>query len=140
MAARLTKYLAAHKFLSDYQSKEESDSNITEANDNRPTSNEARILVSKSESYKNQRARINQRLRSMRTNGGTEYMQNKIAIRMPMARLLRNEPHTNHSLNFLIKWDMNVLPILVSHSANIQLSPKTLSTAATSKPMPAGMC
>lgn len=103
MAARLTKYLAAHKFLTDYQSKEESDSNITEAEDDRPTSNENHILISKSESYRNQRARINQRLRSMRTNGGTEYMQNKIAIRMPDGKVIAGRATYQSFIEFLDK-------------------------------------
>ena len=74
-AARLSKYLAALKFLTNYQPNELN----TGAQE---PEHAVHTLLTKSESYRNQRARINQRLSRFRSNGGTEYMQNKISIRM----------------------------------------------------------
>ncbi|MDE6497653.1 MAG: hypothetical protein K2L21_03230 [Muribaculaceae bacterium] len=79
-AARLSKYLAAYKYLTNYLPVE-----LTAA----PVQNQAaQTVLTKSESYRNQRARINQRLSRFRSNGGTEYMQNKIAIRMPDGKII----------------------------------------------------
>ena len=88
-AARLSKYLAAREYLINYQQQSDSE-NTEESPAEEPVPQPARITLSKSESYRNQRARINQRLSRFRSTGGTEYMQNKIAIRMPDGKVISN--------------------------------------------------
>lgn len=39
--------------------------------------------MTKDESYRRQRERINNRLKSSRISGGTDYMQNKVIVKMP---------------------------------------------------------
>lgn len=87
-AARLSKYLAARNFLINCRPQNNAE-NISGTPVEAPASHQSsRIVLSKSESYRNQRARINQRLDRFRSNGGTEYMQNKIAIRMPDGQII----------------------------------------------------
>lgn len=42
-----------------------------------------KVVLSKDESYRRQRERINNRLKSSRISGGTDYMQNKVIVKMP---------------------------------------------------------
>lgn len=86
-SARLTKYLAARRFLLK-QTEITSDSTTEGTTDFKDESSECtyevkRIAISRSLSHRDQRARINQRLKNLRSNGGTEYMQNKISVLMP---------------------------------------------------------
>lgn len=42
-----------------------------------------KVVLSKDESYRRQRERINNRLKNSRISGGTDYMQNKVIVKMP---------------------------------------------------------
>lgn len=42
-----------------------------------------KVIMTKDESYRRQRERINNRLKSSRISGGTDYMQNKVIVKMP---------------------------------------------------------
>lgn len=42
-----------------------------------------KVVLSKDESYRRQRERINTRLKNSRISGGTDYMQNKVSVKMP---------------------------------------------------------
>lgn len=42
-----------------------------------------KVVLSKDESYRRQRERINTRLKNSRISGGTDYMQNKVIVKMP---------------------------------------------------------
>lgn len=42
-----------------------------------------KVVLSKDESYRRQRERINNRLKSSRISGATDYMQNKVIVKMP---------------------------------------------------------
>ncbi len=101
MAARLSKYLAAHSFLTNYQPVNEPELSLPE--DEETPYAVTRIVLSKSESYRNERARINQRLSRFRSNGGTEYMQNKISIRMPDGKIIAERATYQSFIEFLDK-------------------------------------
>ena len=100
-AARLSKYLAAHRFLTNYQSETVSESFNSESDVAENAVNS--IVLSKSESYRNERARINRRLSHYRSNGGTEYMQNKISIRMPDGKVIAERATYQSFIEFLDK-------------------------------------
>lgn len=101
MAARLSKYLAAHSFLKNYNPSARPD--LTPSEDNTPAKEVKRVVLTKSEAYRNQRARINRRLSHFTSNGGTEYMQNKISIRMPDGKIIAETATYQSFIEFLNK-------------------------------------
>jgi hypothetical protein len=77
-AQRLTKYLAAHRFLSEYKPTE---SDETVAN---PEPEQPRKSSTKSDSFRVRRADINKRIRaSQRHSSGTNYNKERIMVTMP---------------------------------------------------------
>lgn len=105
MANRFSKYLAARRYLLDSRPTEDGINDVQpieyepepepevipqeipeEKNDTSYAL--TRVVLSRSESHRQQRARINRRLRNYRPTGGTEFMKNKISVLMPDKKII----------------------------------------------------
>lgn len=101
MAARFTKYLAARQFLLAETEHAVAPAEPDDAHTDDTAYQVSHVIMSKSDSFRRQRALINQRLKSHKKVGKTDFMQYKLSIIMPDRTIIADTASYSSFIKFV---------------------------------------